>query len=73
VYLCTTSYHVACLTFCVLDFDGPVNFASRSEVGVLLQTCLAGYGGEGRIWLGVECRDVFMVFIFGCSAYIRRP
>ena len=32
--VCTTVYHVVCLTFWVLVFDGPVNFASRSGVGV---------------------------------------
>jgi hypothetical protein len=32
--VCTTSYHVVCLTYCVLDFDGPINFASRSGVEI---------------------------------------
>jgi hypothetical protein len=32
--VCTTSYHVVCHTFCVLVAGGPVNFDSRSGVGV---------------------------------------
>jgi hypothetical protein len=32
--VCTTAYHVICLTFCVLVSGGPVTFASRSGVGV---------------------------------------
>lgn len=29
-------------------------------------------GVEGRAWLGVGCMGVFMVFILGVPAYIRR-
>jgi len=32
--VCTTTIHVVCFTFCVLDVGGPVTFALRSGVGV---------------------------------------
>lgn len=41
--VCTTKNHVVCVIYCVLDFGGLVTFASRSGVGVELQSCLADY------------------------------
>ena len=32
--VCTTANHVVCLTYCVLDYGGPVTFDLRSGVGV---------------------------------------
>jgi hypothetical protein len=32
--VCTTTYHVVSRTFCVLDVDRPITFASRSGVGI---------------------------------------
>lgn len=39
---------VVCLTFCALDFDGPVNFVSRSE---LVSSCYLVWLAKVFLWL----------------------
>jgi len=36
---------------------------------MFILVCGAHMGVSGRVGLDVVCRGVFMVFIFGCSAY----
>jgi len=38
--VCTTTNHVDCLTYCVLNSGGPVTFTSRSRVGVVIPRIL---------------------------------